>query len=136
VDERLVKRLKAHPQADLKPYRDFYLSHIRERAAYYESLAQKILGRSIKHTLLIHYNLLNALFLGDLLRMFKSEGWKLVDAAEAFRDPVYASAPNIVPAGESLVWALAKESGKFDALLRYPGEDGDYEKEKMDKLGL
>jgi peptidoglycan/xylan/chitin deacetylase (PgdA/CDA1 family) len=136
VDDRLVKRLKADPQADLKPYRDFYLAHIRERAAYYEGLAQKVLGRSIKHTLLIHYNLLNALFLGDLLRMFKRQGWKLVDAAEAFRDPVYTSAPNIVPAGESLIWALAKESGKFEGQLRYPGEDGEYEKEKMDQLGL
>jgi len=34
------------------------------------------------------------------------------------------------------VWALAKESGKFEEILRYPGEDGDYEKAKMDQLGL
>lgn len=68
--------------------------------------------------------------------MFEQKGWKLMNADAAFQDPIFSSAPKIVPAGESLIWALAKESGKFDSLLRYPGEDGDYEKEKMDRLGL
>ena len=40
------------------------------------------------------------------------------------------------PAGESLVWALAKETGKFESILRYPGEDDVYEKAALDKLGL
>lgn len=40
------------------------------------------------------------------------------------------------PAGESLIWALVKQSGKFDDVLRYPAEEGEYEKEKMDILGL
>ena len=29
---------------------------------------------------------------------------------------------------------MAKQKGQYD--LRYSGEDGDYEKDKMDKLGL
>jgi len=70
------------------------------------------------------------------LDMFESKGWKLIDAEEAFKDPVFAATPNIVPAGESIIWALAKETGKFDKLLRYPGEDSEYENAKMDKLGL
>jgi peptidoglycan-N-acetylglucosamine deacetylase len=49
---------------------------------------------------------------------------------------VFSASPDIVPAGESIIWALAKESGKLDDILRYPGEDGDYEKPGMDKLGL
>lgn len=136
VDGRLTKRINTDAAADLKPYKDFYLSHIRERALYYDDLSRKVLGRSVRHTLLLHYNLLNALFLGDVLDMFKSRGWKLIDAAQAFQDPVFTSEPKIVPAGESLIWALAKESGKFGSALRYPGEDGEYEKEKMDRLGL
>jgi hypothetical protein len=31
---------------------------------------------------------------------------------------------------------LAKKTGRFENELRYPGEDGEYEKDKMDKLGL
>jgi peptidoglycan/xylan/chitin deacetylase (PgdA/CDA1 family) len=136
VDDRMGKRLKAEPAAELAPYRDYYLGHVWEQASFYDELARKVLRRSVRHTLLVHYNLLNALFLGDVLRMFQSKGWKVIDAGRAFKDPVFASAPNIVPAGESIIWALAKETGRFDALLRYPGEDGDYEKEKMDRLGL
>lgn len=136
IDDRLSARLTKEPAADVKPYRDFYLSHMWERAQYYDDLSHKVLGRSVKHTILTHYNLLNALFLGDLLDMFQSKGWKLINAKDAFKDPVFQSTPKIVPAGESLIWALAKETGKFDKLLRYPGEDSEYENAKMDKLGL
>ena len=136
IDERLRTRLAANPQADLSGYKDFYLNHLWDRAVYYDNLSRKALGRSVKHTLLIHHNVLNELFLPDVLDMFKKKGWRLIDAANAFRDPIFSAAPNILPAGESIVWALAKESGKFEDILRYPGEDGDYEKAKMDQLGL
>lgn len=136
IEDRLSARLTKDPAADIKPYRDFYLSHMWERAQYYDDLSHKVLGRSVKHTILMHYNLLNALFLGDLLDMFRSKGWKLINAKDAFKDPVFQSMPKIVPAGESLIWALAKETGKFDKVLRYPGEDSEYENAKMDKLGL
>ncbi len=136
IDERMKERLEKEPKADLTGYKDFYLSHIRERATYYDDLSKRVLGRSVKHTLLLHHNLLNALFLGNLLDSFESQGWELIDAEEAFADPVFTRLPDILPAGESLIWALAKESGKFDDSLRYPGEDGVYEKERMDRLGL
>lgn len=136
VDTRLRERLKKDPKANVRPYRDFYLSHIRERSLYYDDLALKVLGRRVPHTLLLHHNVLNAMFLGDLLDMFKREDWQLLDADDAFADPVYKMEPQVAPAGESLVWALAKQSGKFEKLLRYPGEDGDYEKARMDALGL
>jgi peptidoglycan/xylan/chitin deacetylase (PgdA/CDA1 family) len=136
VDQRLRARLKKNPDADLTPYRDFYLEHIWERSRYYDDLSRQALGRSVKHTLLLHHNVLNGLFLGDLMSMYKNKGWKLINAEEAYGDPVFSSAPQIVPAGESLIWALAKETGKFEKLLRYPGEDGEYEKARLDKLGL
>jgi peptidoglycan/xylan/chitin deacetylase (PgdA/CDA1 family) len=136
VDQRLRARLEKNPHAALSPYRDFYLSHIRERALYYDDLARRVLGRTIKHTLLVHHNVLNGLFLEDLLGMFEREGWELTGAEHAYADPVFNSEPRTAPAGESLVWALAKQAGKFESLLRYPGEDGEYEKPKMDALGL
>ena len=136
IDERLRARLAANPSADVNGYKDYYLNHLWDRALYYDNLSRKVLGRSVKHTLLIHHNVLNELFLPDVLDVFRNKGWRLIDAADAFKDPVFSVAPNILPTGESIVWALAKESGKFDDILRYPGEDGDYEKAKMDKLGL
>jgi hypothetical protein len=95
-----------------------------------------VLNRPVRHTLLIHHNLLNALFLSDLLQMYTQRGWRLIDAATAFEDPIFASEPDILPAGESILWAMAKESGKVDAVLRYPAEDEGYERKRMDELGL
>lgn len=102
----------------------------------YDSLAHKVTGRAVKHTILTHFNLLNALFLGDLMEMFKTKGWRWIHADEAFADPVFNARPKTVPAGESIIWALAKESGKIDKNLRYPAEDGEYENARMNKLGL
>ncbi len=136
VDGRLRARLDKDRDADLAPYRAFYLDHIWERARYYETLSRQVIGRRIHHTLLLHHNVLNGMFLGDLLRMFKDKGWELVDAETAYADPIFTSTPQVLPAGQSLVWSLAKATGKFDAELRYPGEDGAYEAPKMDALGL
>lgn len=136
IDDRLRARLEANPNADTGGYRDYYLSHMFDRASYYNSLAKKVLGREIKHTILIHHNLLNALYLDDLIEHFKSRGWKYIDSQEVFKDPIYKSHPDVLPAGESIVWSLAKENGNFDYLLRYPAEDGRYEKPMMDQLGL
>ena len=136
IDQRLSARLQKDPNVDIKPYRDFYLAHMWDRAQYYDALAKRVLGRPVKHTILTHYNLLNGLFLGDLIDMFKGKGWQLIDAEEAFTDPVFRAEPKILPAGESIVWAVAKVTGKIPMSLRYPAEDGEYEKALMDKLGL
>jgi peptidoglycan/xylan/chitin deacetylase (PgdA/CDA1 family) len=136
VDQRLTARLKKDPKADLKPYRDFYLEHMWARAEYYDSLARRVSGRHVKHTILTHFNLLNGLFLNDVLDMFKQKGWEPIDAEEAFSDSVFLAQPKVVPAGESLIWSLAKEKGTIAKTLRYPAEDSQYENKRMDKLGL
>jgi peptidoglycan/xylan/chitin deacetylase (PgdA/CDA1 family) len=135
-DQRLVQRLQADSGFDEARYKQPYLDHILGRAQYYDMLSREVLGRSVPHTLLIHYNLLNSLFLGDLLTMFRSQGWGVIDAEEAFTDKVFLRQPDTVPAGESLIWAMAKETGKYERRLRYPGEDDTYEKPVLDRLGL
>ena len=52
----------------------------------------------------------------------------------AFGDPVYAMRPEILPAGESILRALAWKRGILG--LRYPGEDDVYEKPILDRLGF
>jgi peptidoglycan/xylan/chitin deacetylase (PgdA/CDA1 family) len=136
IDNRLKARLKANPQSSIDPYRRFYLDHIWDRATFYDGLAKSLFGHSIDHTILIHHRLTTGLFLDDMLSMFSERGWRLVDAEVAFASPVFALEPNALPAGQSLVWAAAKADGHFEKLLRYPGEDGDYEAPKMDGLAL
>ena len=134
IDSRAVDTLKVSPGLDLTPYKEYYISHIYERAMFYDSLAVKLTGRHIKHTLLLHHNFINASFLGELLTHFKKNGWDLINASDAFKDEVFSQEPDILPAGESLVWALAKETGKYESLLRYPGEDSEYEEIPFNKL--
>ncbi|MCG8701662.1 MAG: polysaccharide deacetylase family protein [Bacteroidales bacterium] len=132
IDSRLRKRLKQDPNADIEGFKNYYLKHLLDRANYYEKLSFELTDRHINHTLLLHHNLAAALFLDDLIDMFKSEGWNVISADVAFQDSIYNETPT--HAGESLIWSLAKDSGKYE--LRYPAEDGRYEKDKMDVLGL
>ena len=131
---RLLRKLRKNKNASLEKFRQFYLNHIWERAQYYEKMALELTGRHIKHNLLLHHNLCSALFIDDLIQMFKNKGWQIVSPMEAYQDPIYSQIPKY--AGESLIYALAKDSGKYKGKLRYPAEDSRYEKEKMDKLGL
>jgi len=134
IDSRLIKRLRENPNADISDFKKFYLNHIWERAQFYEKLSYELKGRHIKHTLLLHHNLAASLFIDDLIKMFNSKGWEIISAEDAFKDPIYNETPAY--AGESLIYALAKDSGNYERILRYPAEDSRYEKEKMDLLGL
>jgi peptidoglycan/xylan/chitin deacetylase (PgdA/CDA1 family) len=136
VDQRMLVRLRQQPNAVLEPYRDYLVAHLLDRAAFYRQLALDVLGHEIRHTLLVHYRMLNALFLPDVMEAFEKAGWEWISADLAYEDPVFLREPKTVPAGESLVWALAKETGRFKDRLRWPGEDDTYEKPKMDALGL
>ena len=136
VDQRLTARLKSDPTTDLAPYQTYWLDHIWDRATYYDSLARAVLGRSIDHTILLHHRLTTALFLDDGLEMFRRRGWRLTDAATAFAQPQMKVDYATLPSGQSLMWAAAKASGRFEGQLRYPGEDDKYEKPRMDALGL
>lgn len=136
VDQRMRERLQREPKADPGPYRDYLISHLLDRAQFYRQLALDVLGHEVRHTLLVHYSVMNALFLPDVLAAFENAGWQWIDAAHAFQDPVFLRAPKSLPAGESLMWALASDTGKFKDRLRWPGEDDVYEKPKMDALGL
>jgi hypothetical protein len=136
VDQRMRAREQREPKADPSPYRDYLISHLLDRARFYRQLALDVLGHDVRHTLLVHYSVMNAQFLPDILAAFEHAGWQWINAEHAFQDPVFLREPKTLPAGESLIWALAAETGKFKDRLRWPGEDDVYEKPKMDALGL
>ncbi len=135
VDTRLQARLDQDPHAATRGYRDFYRQHILDRSKFYDDVSRRALGRSVRHTLITHYNLLNELYLSDILDQYGRQGWKVIDAAHAYADPVYKEQPDVLPAGDSLVLAIGVQNGKVKR-LRWPSEDGDYEAPAMDRLGL
>ena len=123
-----------NPSAELEEFGSAYLDHIWNRANYYQSLSQITLGRSASHIILLHTNAINAEFLPAMIDMFHEKGWSVVDTEEAFKDPIYDMTPNVIPAGESILWSIAKQKGIPD--LRYPAEDSVYEEPLLDRLDL
>ena len=111
-----------------------YIRHMLDRASYYDQLARQVMGRSPAHVLLLHTNGLNAEALPELVQALAARGWRFVSPLEAFQDPLYTTAIDSLPAGESVIWASAKlqqQSG-----LRYPAEDAPYERPLLEAQGL
>jgi peptidoglycan/xylan/chitin deacetylase (PgdA/CDA1 family) len=131
VDLMLCDSLRKNQYLDPRPYKEFYVSHILERANYYDSLAVVLTGRKVQHVLLVHHNLLNAMFLDDVIRSLTAKGWAFHQTLDAYKDPIYREQPDIVPAGEGIIWALAKAQEKHAKKLRYPAEDSEYEAERL-----
>lgn len=133
-NERFLALSKAGRREPLERLKRAYVRHLLERAAYYDTLARQLLGSSPAHVMRLHVNAINAAALRDLIEAFRAKGWHFVAARSALEDPLYAMQPNPLPAGESIVWALAKERGVED--LRYPAEDAAYERPLLRRQGL
>jgi peptidoglycan/xylan/chitin deacetylase (PgdA/CDA1 family) len=133
-DERLQEMLTADPKADLAPINALYLSHLRQRALAYRALSQQLQGRDIAQVMLMHHNLINALWLDDAIAQFRAMGWTIVPPAQAYADPVYQLMPDRPAAGQSLLLSMARSLGlgKFDGWERLV-DDGDVEMQQLDR---
>lgn len=111
IDEKLRAKLSTDPKADLAPWRAFYLAHLEARVRCYDALARGLYGRAVPHTILLHHNLLNALFLGDALAHFRKLGWTLISPDIAYADPAYAVLPQVLPLDGSVLETTAQALG-------------------------
>ncbi len=111
IDEKLRAKLTADPKADLAPWRALYLAHLEARVRCYDALARGLYGRAVPHTLLLHHNLLNALFLGDAIAHFRRLGWTLISPDAAYADPAYAVLPQYLPLDGSVLETTAQAQG-------------------------
>lgn len=137
LEAKLIEVLEKDAKADLAPIRQAYLDHIAQRMEAYRELSQKLQGRDIAQVMLMHHNLINALWLDDVITMVKAKGWKIVNPDEAFADPVYQLQPERPAAGQSLLISMARSLG----MGRFPGwerlhDDGDYEIAALRAKGL
>lgn len=128
LDAKLVEVLRKDPKADIAPIKHAYLAHVWQRAEAYRELSQKLQGRDIPQVILLHHNLVNALWLDDLIDLFKAKGWRITTPALAFADPVYQLVPDRPAPGQSLLLSMARTLGlgKFEGWERLV-DDGDYE---------
>ncbi len=137
LNDKLVEVLGKDAKAELAPIKRAYLSHMRQRALAYRALSQQLQGRDVPQVLLLHHNLINALWLDDLIAQFEQMGWSITTPAAAFRDPLYALQPERAAPGQSLLLSMARSLGvaKFDGWERLV-DDGEAEIAELKAQGL
>lgn len=125
---------KANDSNKLAQLKRAYLTHLLDRAQYYDQLALQSLGRSPDHVLLLHTNAINGAFLSEIITHFQANDLHFISAQQAFKDPLYQSFSQNIPAGESAIWSIAKS--KAISGLRYPAEDAPYEQQNLEHFDL
>ena len=60
-----------------------------------QKLAKLVVGRGVKHILIVHLSAFNALALKDLLQALQSDGVTFIELKTALSDPVYETNPNL-----------------------------------------
>ncbi len=132
--DRMEKALKVDGTTDLEAYRTYYVNAVVILAEHFHNLAEQLGYTGIPHAMLMHHNILNALFMDDVLVALREQGWSLVDAKEAFADPFYSLKPETPTRGRSLLSVLAQEQGITDT--KFPSAYRGFGKKTMDALGL
>lgn len=118
-----VNARKKNQHIDRKALKEVYIEHIYNSVLFYDDVAVKHLGRSPKHVLLLHENDLAALFLGDLIKHLKKNGWKIISPRDAYLDPIASHRPDVLFNGQGRVAAIAREQGTPAMQLVQKSED-------------
>jgi peptidoglycan/xylan/chitin deacetylase (PgdA/CDA1 family) len=66
-----------------------YLRYSDEKFAFAEETATRLMGRDIRHVLLLHANAINADHFGALADVIKKRGYRFVTLEEALKDDAY-----------------------------------------------
>lgn len=122
MDKLFQKALIGNKKINLDNLRAFYVETLMKSINFYDGLAQKFLGRSPKHVLLLHENDLAALFIGDLVQRLKQDGWRIITPVQAYTDEDLSLFPNVLLQNQGRVAAKARENG-FQGVLSSGFED-------------
>jgi peptidoglycan/xylan/chitin deacetylase (PgdA/CDA1 family) len=86
INRRLQDAIKQHKKIDYETLRTAYMDFLEEWIEFYIDLHKQAIDQEIVHTLLLHDNDLNALYLPDIIAMIKRKGWHIVSPERAFQD--------------------------------------------------
>jgi hypothetical protein len=90
-----------------------YLDYMDAVLSYYESQSTALLGRSMRHTLLLHASALNAHAFDALASRFSARGYTFISLGRALEDPAYATRDDYTgTAGMSWLHRWAITEGK------------------------
>lgn len=116
LEQLTIDAAKAGKPMDMRALRRLYLQTHLSAVEYHERMARGTLGRSPAHVLLLHETDIAALFIGDLVTELRREGWTIITADVAYRDPLGQAFPDVPFTSGTLTGMLTWEK-KIDPPL-------------------
>lgn len=110
--EAMAAEAKAEGKAiDRQALGRLYVRWHVEAADFADGLLQQATGRQPAQVMLLHETDMAALYLADLIRALRKDGWTIVSADEAYADPLRLEMPDVPSANGTLTEALAWQKG-------------------------
>lgn len=126
IDHVLRRATASGPQhVDLDAWRHAYLELQVSCVEFYDRLAQRALGRSPHHVVLLHENDVTALFIADLIVALRARGWKIIAPEAAYDDDVAEMVTrNVFRRNPGRIGEIAADCGLDE--VWHPSSDRDY----------
>lgn len=120
MENLFQQAIKQGKDVDLERMSRFYVQQLIESIEYYDQLAIKHLGYSPKHVLLLHEMDISALFIGDLVKELREQGWKIISVEDAYTDKIaHYQTENIFKFNPGRVGEIAKDNGQTKMLWHH-----------------
>ncbi|AQR75379.1 polysaccharide deacetylase family protein [Sphingomonas sp. LM7] len=111
IEQLTIDAKKAGKTIDMAALRDLYVETHVQAADFADALMVKTIGRSPPHVMLLHETDIAALYIADLVKALRADGWQIVTADFAYADPLKTAAPDVPSANGTLTELLAWEKG-------------------------
>jgi peptidoglycan/xylan/chitin deacetylase (PgdA/CDA1 family) len=100
-----------HDEAALAELQRLYLQAARQNLSVARQTAHELYGRDIRYVLLMHVSAMSAHMMPQLIRLYRSSGFRLVPLQEAERDPAYAADTDLSLPPPLPDWKRAQDKG-------------------------
>ena len=109
MEDLAIATAKAGKLMDWNALRDLFVESYVQSAEFSDDLARRTLDRAPVQMILLHETDLAAMFVDDLAAALKKQGWTIVAADEAYRDPIAHMEPDVDFADGTRTQMLAAE---------------------------
>jgi peptidoglycan-N-acetylglucosamine deacetylase len=111
LESLTIRAKKSGKRIDQNGLRDLYVETHVQAANFADRLARRALGRAPAHMLLLHETDLATLYIEDLVKALRADGWTIITADEAYRDPMGKEQPVIADANGTLIQMISWDKG-------------------------
>jgi peptidoglycan-N-acetylglucosamine deacetylase len=112
LENLTIKAKKTGIPMDMDALRDLYVDTHLLSARFADNLARRTLGRAPAQVLLLHETDLAALYIEDLVKALRADGWTIITVDQAYADPMAKlPLPVKADANGTLIQMLSWERG-------------------------